>query len=260
MWRKPPVPGDMMTTERHDVWPRTASDLDLQQRRLALLEPPQWIPDERATLHVGGCFLAFAHGEQGPGAAGDRGWAGAATVECPGLRLLDATVASCVAGAPYDPGRLALREGAPLEAAVTQLSFRPDVLLVDATGRDHPRRAGLALHLGTVLSLPTIGVTHRALEATGALPGTTRGATSPLSIGDEVVGAWVCTRAGARPVAVHAGWRVDSDVAVDVVLRCTGTAHTPEPLRRAREAARNERATVEGRRLPNEVSQPKGST
>src|SRR5439155_270280 len=74
-------------------------------------------------------------------------------------------------GAPSAPGLLALREGSMLAAAVEALEARPDVLLVDATGRDHPRRAGLALHLGAVLDVPTIGVTHRPLRATGPEPG-----------------------------------------------------------------------------------------
>src|SRR4029453_17576075 len=84
------------------------------------------------------------------------------------------------AGPPYEPGLLALREGALLEGAVRALGHPPDVLLVDATGRDHPRRAGLALHLGAMLELPTIGVTHRLLAAEGGWPADERGARSPL--------------------------------------------------------------------------------
>jgi deoxyribonuclease V len=74
------------------------------------------------------------------------------------------------AGAPYEPGLLALRGGPLLEAAVRALKNLPDVLLIDGTGRDHPRRAGIALHLGAVLDLPTVGVTHRALLASGEWP------------------------------------------------------------------------------------------
>ena len=118
------------------------------------------------------------------------------------------------------------------------LAVAPDVLLVDATGRDHPRRAGLALHLGAVLDLPTVGVTHRALLAGGPWPDDVRGASSPLLLDNEPVGAWLRTRSGTRPVAVHAGWRTTVEVAVEVVLAALGRHRTPEPLRHARHLAR----------------------
>ena len=145
------------------------------------------------------------------------------------------------AGAPYEPGLLALREGALLEAAVRALPARPKVLLVDATGRDHPRRAGLALQLGAVLELPTVGVTHRPLAAEGEWPADERGARSPLLLGGELVGYWLRTRAGTRSLAVHAAWRTDPDTAATVVLSAS-RARTPEPLRRARRRAREARA------------------
>jgi deoxyribonuclease V len=146
------------------------------------------------------------------------------------------------AGAPYEAGLLALREGRLLEQAVRALPRRPDVLLVDATGRDHPRRAGLALHLGAVLEVPTVGVTHRGLVAAGAWPPDEQDATSALLLGGELAGRWVRTRRGRRPLAVHAAWRTDPETAAEVVLACTKGVRTPEPLRRARMAARLARA------------------
>ena len=180
-----------------------------------------------------GCFVCFPRGPTGPGAAGDRAWAAAATVR--GGRA----VVEGAAGAPYEAGLLALREGPLLAAAVRGLAERPDVLLVDATGTDHPRRAGLALHLGAVLDLPTVGVTHRPLVAEGEWPrDTALGAASELRIGEEVVALWLRTRRGARPLAVHPGWRVDLETARAIVLGSVTKARTPEPLRRARQAAR----------------------
>jgi deoxyribonuclease V len=148
------------------------------------------------------------------------------------------------AGAPYEPGLLALREGPVLEAAARSLGTPPDVLLVDATGRDHPRRAGLALHLGSILDLPTVGVTHRPLLAKGDDPSDEQGATSPLVLGDETVGAWLRTRPGTRPLAVHAAWRTDPETAVSVVLEALLGHRTPEPLRLARTLARELRASA----------------
>ena len=122
------------------------------------------------------------------------------------------------------------------------------MLLVDATGRDHPRLAGLALHLGAELELPTVGVTHRPLLAGARWPADRRGATSPLRIGDEVVACWLRTRPGERPLAVHPGWRVDLDTAIDVVAAWPATAYprTARP-RRARPGAREARSIADGR-------------
>jgi deoxyribonuclease V len=151
-------------------------------------------------------------------------------------------VATGKAGAPYAAGLLALREGSLLEAAVRTLEQLPEVLLVDATGRDHPRRAGLALHLGAVLGVPTVGVTHRPLVAEGDWPADERGALTSLRLEDELVGYWVRARPGTRPLACHAAWRTDPETAAEVVLALTGQRRTPEPLRRARTAARTARA------------------
>jgi deoxyribonuclease V len=119
-------------------------------------------------------------------------------------------------------------------------------VIANATGRDHPRRAGLALHLGAVLDLPSVGVTDRPLLGSGPEPGPERGATSPLLLEGAEVGRLVRTRAGARPVVVHPGWRTDPDTAVAVALSATRRARTPEPLRRARQTARRARAADEG--------------
>jgi hypothetical protein len=98
------------------------------------------------------------------------------------------------------------------------LPRRPDVLLVNATGRDHPRRAGLALHLGAILGLPTVGVTHRTLLASGDWPDDERGAMAPLMLAGDLVGYWLRTKRGCRPLAVHAAWRTDPQTGVELAL------------------------------------------
>jgi deoxyribonuclease V len=213
-------------------WPRTREELIEEQLLLATLVPAPWLFEPSA--RVGGVFVCFARGESGPGRAGDPAWAAASVGE-------EAVVVQGRAGAPYQPGLLALREGALLEAAARALPDPPDVLLVDATGRDHPRRAGLALHLGAVLDLPTVGVTHRPLVAEGDWPPDERGARSPLRLEGELVGYWLRTREGTRPLAVHAAWRTNAAEAAELVLS-TSRARTPEPLRRARRRAREARA------------------
>jgi deoxyribonuclease V len=113
------------------------------------------------------------------------------------------------------------------------------MLLVNATGRDHPRRGGLAVHLDAVFGVPTVGVTirPRVAQAPGLLTN-----AAPLRVGTEVVGYWVQTRAGAKPVAVHAAWQTNAEDAVQVVLAATCCARTPEALRRACTLARTRRA------------------
>jgi len=189
---------------------------------------------------VGACFVCFPRGFEGPGAPGDRAWA--AAIITAGPQEIAHAVSEGEAAASYRSGFLALREGPSLERAVRALPEIPDVLLVDATGRDHPRRAGLALHLGARLDVPSIGVTDRTLMAEGAWPPDEPGATSPLRLGAEVVGFWVRTVPGARPLAVHAAWRTDPQSAVEVVRAVTAGVRTPEPLRLARRIARQERA------------------
>lgn len=224
------------------MWPAEPDSLITLQESLAAAAAPilEFDPD----LPIGGCYVCFARGGTGAGQAGEPAWAAAASTRR-GRRGSATVVVAGESGAPYQPGLLALREGALLETAVRALPRPPAVLLVDGTGRDHPRRAGLALHLGAALGLPTVGVTHRPLLASGEWPGPERGATSPLLLDGEVVGCWLRTRAGARPVAVHAAWGTRPELAASVVLAATRRARTPEPLRSARRAARRARAAAE---------------
>jgi deoxyribonuclease V len=238
-----------------ETWPTSVEALVAEQLRLGRTTPRLWAPG--AEPRVAGCFVCFPRGKSGGGSPGDRGWAAAAASG-------DAAVVTGAAGASYAPGLLALREGLLLETAVRGLPAQPEVVLADATGRDHPRHAGLALHLGAVLGLPTVGVTHRPLAATGEWPADEPAARTPLVLDGEVVGFWVRTRAGTRPLAVHAAWRTAPEIAVEVVLACTGETRTPEPLRAARTLARTARAsegrgTAERSSSTGRASVPRGS-
>lgn len=219
-------------------WPVTAEALIREQEELARATPPPWRRTEDAA--TGGCFVCFARGKTGPGEAGDPGWSGAAIFR--GSRRSAGAVVAGAAAAAYQPGLLALREGPLLEAAVLALVETPDLLLVNATGRDHPRGAGLALHLGAVLDVPTVGVTHRLLVAAGDWPTDERGARSPFHVRGERAGYWLRTRRGTRPLAVHAAWRTDAEGAVAAAAAVMGATRTLEPLREARRLARTARA------------------
>ncbi|MGH3329463.1 MAG: endonuclease V, partial [Streptomycetales bacterium] len=204
-------------------WPASAEDLLSLQHTLGREAPSPWRPPDLLT--IGGCFVCFPRGHAGLGAAGDPAWAGAALCRkrCEGTSVVTGSARDA-----YTSGMLALREGPLLEAAVRGLPGVPDVLLVNATGRDHPRCSGLAVHLGAVLGVPTVGVTHRPLLAEGSWPDDVAWATSPLTLDGVTVGYWVRTRVEHRPVAVHAGWRVSPEDAVTVVRRCGRRKRTPE--------------------------------
>ena len=233
----PPTPEGSSAAE----WGSDAVLVD-RQERLGREHPPPVGP--RAGT-VGGRRVLRGLRPGGAGAGrlpGDHALAGAALLGEDGRTVARAVVRG-IAGAPYVPGMLARREGTLLLRALESLHGTPDVLLVDATGRDHPRRAGLALHLGAVLGVPSIGVTHRPLVARGEPPPLgERGRWSPVFLDAEEVARWVCTRTGVRPVVAHAGWRTSPEVAAEVVLRFASAARTPEPLRLARCFAREARS------------------
>ena len=220
--------------------PASTRELVRVQTLLGQTSPSPWHPGAWPYT-VAGCFIAFPRGGTGRGGAGDP--ATTAAVLLRGGEIEASAVITCAAGAPYEAGLLFLREGYLLEAVVRELPELPDVLMVNGTGRDHPRRAGLAVHMGTLLDIPTIGVTHRPLCALGAWPEDRKGQISPLSLDGEVVGYWLRTRTGARPLAVHAGWRTSPETAVALALASTGWARTPEPVRIARRLARTARAS-----------------
>jgi deoxyribonuclease V len=220
-------------------WPASAEELVEEQTVLGREAPAQWRLAGEPTS-VAGCFVCFARGASGPGARGDAGWAGAALIRKGRL----AATGSATGSAPsaYAAGLLALREGPLLEAAVRALADAPEVLLVNATGRDHARRAGLALHLGSLLGIPTVGITHRPLLAEGTWPPDEAGQATPLALEGELVGYWLRTRAGTRPLCVHAAWRTDPGTALAVIRAVTGPTRTPGPIREARRIARSARA------------------
>jgi deoxyribonuclease V len=220
------------------VWPADADSLIAYQQQLAIAAPEPYALDP-GRLSIGGCWVCFPRGLVGRGTDHDPAWC-AAVIMFEG-RVVEQQMISGTAAAPYVPGLMALRLGPLMEQAVRALSAGPDLLLLDATARDHPRRAGLALHLGAELDIPTIGVTHRPLVAAGAWPSDRRGATSSLRIGDAVVGCWLRTQPGVRPLAIHPGWRIDLATAVEVIAILTSKRRTPEPLRRARQLARRTR-------------------
>lgn len=134
---------------------------------------------------------------------------------------------------PYVPGLLSFREGPAAVAALAGLGRRPNLLMCDGQGIAHPRRIGIASHLGLILDLPAIGVAKSRLIGTHAEPGPNRGDWTPLVDKDEVIGAVLRTRVNVRPVFVSIGHRISLESALALVLACTRRFRLPEPIRAA---------------------------
>lgn len=160
-----------------------------------------------------------------------------ATLDFPGLQPLESVVVSRPTTFPYVPGLLSFREVPALLDALDQARRIPDLILCDGHGHAHPRRFGLACHLGVVTGLPTIGVAKSRLIGEYEPPGPERGDWSPLRDRGEVIGAVLRTRTGVSPVFVSIGHRVGLETAIRYVLACTPRYRLPETTRRAHHLA-----------------------
>lgn len=143
---------------------------------------------------------------------------------------------------PYVPGLLSFREAPAILAALRKLRRRPDALVCDGHGLAHPRRFGIACHLGVLTQIPSLGCAKSRLVGTHREPGLRRGARTRLFDGDEVLGSVLRTRGGVRPVYVSVGHAFDLASAERLVLDCAVGYRLPEPTRLAdRLVARSKR-------------------
>jgi deoxyribonuclease V len=155
----------------------------------------------------------------------------------PGLELVESRVVTDRIDFPYVPGLLSFREAPLILAACQQLSLTPDLILVDGQGIAHPRRIGLASHLGLCLGIPSIGCAKSRLCGSHEEPENEAGSCTDLLVGAEVIGAVLRTRTGVRPVYVSIGHRIDLPAAVRWVMSCCRGYRLPEPTRLAHQAA-----------------------
>jgi deoxyribonuclease V len=149
----------------------------------------------------------------------------------PGLNLLEHTIARCPTTFPYIPGLLSFREIPVLLDALAGLDRRPDLVICDGQGIAHPRRFGLACHLGILTDLPTIGVAKSRLVGKHGVVPDKKGAWVPLKDNGEVIGAVLRTRQGVRPVYVSPGHRVGLESAIRLTLGCITRFRLPETTR-----------------------------
>lgn len=207
-------------------WPRDRREAEDLQRKLAALvvEEDRLGPVQR----VAGVDLGFLRPPGQPEIAR----AVVAVLSFPELKVVDCGVAEMPVTFPYIPGLLAFREVPAALAAFERIEKPPDLVLVDGQGRAHPRRFGIACHLGVLLDIPTIGCAKSRLTGVpqGEL-GPDAGDWVPLVDGGEIVGAVVRTRRGASPVYVSVGHHITLATAVEYVLRCCRGMRLPEPIR-----------------------------
>jgi deoxyribonuclease V len=171
------------------------------------------------------------------GTTGRRAHAVVVVLSYPDLQLLEAVEAELSITFPYVPGLLAFREGPAIVSALERLDAEPDLFLFDGHGLAHPRRLGLASHIGVILDRPSIDCAKSLLCGQHGQVGTSAGAQSEIWDQDGVVGAAVRTREGAKPIYVSTGHRIDLAGAIAYVLSCTRGFRLPEPIRLAHRIA-----------------------
>ncbi len=167
----------------------------------------------------------------------DTALAAVVVLSFPELQVVERVVVESPVRFPYIPGLLSFREIPPLLEAFSQLQAEPSLVMVDGHGIAHPRRFGIAAHLGLLLDKPTIGCAKSRLCGRYAAPDTERGAYEYLYDADEVIGAVVRTRSNVRPIYVSIGHRIALDSAITFCFTCGSGYRLPEPTRQAHNAA-----------------------
>lgn len=162
-----------------------------------------------------------------------------AVLRFPQLELDEKSVVRVATRFPYVPGYLSFRELPGVLEAMAQLRIRPDLILCDGQGIAHPRRFGIACHLGVLTGLPTIGVAKSRLIGKYQEPAPTKGAWEPLTDKEETLGAVLRTRDNVKPLFISIGHRVTLPTAIDFVLACTTRFRLPETTRWAHRLASN---------------------
>lgn len=208
-----------MLKHRWDVSPGEARDI--QTRMAAQVHDT---PLGRSPRTVGGLDVHESRGA-------------VAVLSWPDLRWVSGAIVEHPVAFPYVPGLLSFREVPVLLATISRLDVLPDLLMCDGHGLAHPRRFGLACHLGVWLDHPTLGCAKTRLCGHHGPLASERGSTVPLEDG-SIIGAVVRTRTHVRPVYVSVGHLVSLEEAISAVLHCASRFRLPEPLRAAHTMAK----------------------
>lgn len=160
-------------------------------------------------------------------------------LDFPTLNVVETAVSHQPTLMPYIPGLLSFREIPAILEALSKLKIKPHLLLCDGQGIAHPRRLGLASHLGILADIPSIGVAKSRFIGTHDELGLEKGDQQPLMDGDEQIGVVLRTRTNVRPLYISIGHRISLETAVHYVLQCTPKYRLPETTRQAHKLASN---------------------
>ncbi len=214
-----------MEINQPHAWPLTLDEAKAIQAKLR----SQVITQDRLPellQYVAGVDMGFADD-------GKISRAAVAILSFPDLEVKETAIAYRPTTFPYIPGYLSFREIPAVLEALAQVQITPDIILCDGQGLAHPRRFGIACHLGVILDLPTIGVAKSLLLGKHEELPEAKGSWQPLSDRGETIGAVLRSRTGVKPLYVSIGHRISLPTAIDVVLRCTPKYRLPETTRLA---------------------------
>ena len=218
---------DVSPEEAIEIQKRLRSQLDLQSE-----------PEQIET--VAGIDVSYDKGS-------DWLFAAIVVIQVRDLQILDSASATATVPFPYIPGLLSFRECPAVLEAWEKLTVKPDCLMCDGQGIAHPRRLGIASHLGLWLDLPSIGCAKSLLVGEYREPGSKRGSIEPLYHRKEHVGAILRTKNGVQPVFVSQGHKIGLKKAIEIVLACCTRYRLPEP-------------TPQAHLLVNEIRRKAGNT
>ena len=213
----------MQTKNLHN-WKLTYAQAARMQSNLAC--KVQFTPLKKQPKLIAGLDCAFSKD-------GGKIIAVAVVLKMPDFAVAETTSAVRKTAFPYIPGLLSFREAPVCIAAVEKLKKTPDLFVIDGQGIAHPRRLGLAAHLGLVFDKPTIGCAKSRLTGAFDEPKSEKGSYSLLTDHDEIIGAVVRTRTDVKPVFVSVGHKCLLKDAIKIILACTTKYRLPEPTRLA---------------------------
>ncbi|HEY0406064.1 MAG TPA: deoxyribonuclease V [Pyrinomonadaceae bacterium] len=203
------------------VTPREAVELQKSLRERVRIEPL-----ERPVETIAGADISF--NKFSPVV-----YAGIVVLRLPSLEVLEEVCVVSETSFPYVPGLLSFRESPSLLEAWSKLKMEPDAVMFDGQGLAHPRRVGIACHVGLMINRPTLGCAKSVLVGKFAEPGRERGAWSEMIDRGEVVGAALRTKTNVQPIYVSPGHLIDLEGAMQLTLAADGGYRQPEPTRRA---------------------------
>ena len=212
-------------------------DLDYESARklqIRLQERLCLIPLDRDIKYVCGCDVSSPW-------RGKDFWAAAVVLNYPAMEIVEVAAAHHYTVFPYIPGLLSFREMPALLKAFRKLQTIPDLIFVDGTGILHPRKLGLAAHLGLWLDLPAIGCAKNLLCGQHQPIATAKGSSQPVTLDGEIVGAAVRTRTAVKPMFISPGNLVTLEDSIAFTLEACPRYRIPEPVRAAHKAANSAR-------------------